>query len=221
MTKSVGLILSAGYSSRMPVFKPLMQFKGTPFLLSTVLKLTRVCSEVVVVTGFRAEEITSRLAEWLDGPYRESWAEEFGLNRALWKQVPDKIRIQYNPDYAGGMFISLQAGLRAVVKGDWVLYHFVDQPHIPYQFYGEFVSQISPEYDWIQPRFEDKSGHPLLFNRKVVEAILKAGPTETLRTVSERIQLEKKIWVCRYPQILDNFNTKSDVNNVRKNNEHI
>jgi len=47
-----GLILSAGLSSRMTKFKPLLSYKGKSFLQNIVLGLDFVCEKIIIATGY-------------------------------------------------------------------------------------------------------------------------------------------------------------------------
>ncbi|MDZ7765978.1 MAG: nucleotidyltransferase family protein [Melioribacteraceae bacterium] len=52
--KLTGIILSAGLSGRMKAFKPLLKLpNGKTFIQSIVEKLSGVCDEIIVVTGFK------------------------------------------------------------------------------------------------------------------------------------------------------------------------
>ena len=96
-------------------------------------------------------------------------------------------------------------------KTDWILYHFVDQPHIPVSFYFEFVEQIDPEYDWIQPRYKSKNGHPVIFNKKFAGNIINEKMNSNMKSCSQKKSVKKKLWECGYPEVLLNFNAPDDV----------
>jgi len=186
-----GFILSAGLSSRMKSFKPLLNFDGKSFIISIVEKFIPVCEKIGVVTGFQREEVENEI---------NKYALESNLN---------KIQIIHNPDYETGMFSSFKAGLKELSECDWLLYHFVDQPHLPNGFYPEFVNQIEIGFDWIQPEYNQKKGHPILINRSLFPKILDSKIT-SLKEISYSVQINKKIWACNYKQVNEDIDTKED-----------
>jgi len=187
-----GLILSAGFSKRMKTFKPLLSFQGHSFLFHIVRKISPVCEELIVVSGFQ-----HRL-----------------LQTALLDELPDSptvpLRFVYNEQFARGMFSSLQAGLRAIGDAEWILYHFVDQPGLPPSFYEQFVAEIDDRYNWIQPMFKGNKGHPLLLGKALVEWLLEQPPDSNLHLLSRAKRINKKWWECLYPRILQDIDTPRD-----------
>ena len=53
MRKITGLVISAGLSGRMGKFKPLIEFDNKTFLEHIILKLDKICSRIIIVTGYR------------------------------------------------------------------------------------------------------------------------------------------------------------------------
>ena len=112
------------------------------------------------------------------------------------------------------MFTSLQKGLEKAKECDWILYHFVDQPHLPQNFYLEFYSQISDKFDWIQPAFSEKNGHPILLNKSLFDHIIYADENSTLKDLNNKLKINKKIWNCDYKEVLDDIDTPEDYINL-------
>lgn len=195
-----GLLIAAGLSSRMSFFKPLAKYNENSFLTEIIRKLKLVCDKIVVVTGYKEDEIKSE-------------AEKF---------FPDdsQILLALNPDYEKEMFSSLQCGLRNLTGTDWVLYHFIDQPSLPVEFYKDFIEQIDNGYNWIQPRYKDRNGHPLLIGKSIFQTIINASSNENLKNISSLPFINKKFWQCNYPQILQDIDTTEDY--IREiHNEHL
>lgn len=184
-----GLLIAAGLSGRMGEFKPLMQYNREPFVTGIVKKLLDVCDRVVVVTGHQSEKVESvcRL------------------------QFAERITFVYNPHYAEGMFTSLKAGIGRLKNSDWVLYHFVDQPFFTDEFYKRMILQANDEFDWVQPVHDGKEGHPVMFNKKVVELISKSSLDSHLRGIRNLAIVRKNYWNCNYPEVLIDFDTKEDI----------
>ncbi len=205
------LLISAGYSRRMKEFKPLKKFEDLPFIINIITKLSTVSSVIRVVTGYRGEDVREEVNRWLQREPLDSWLEPPLFSRRDWSVILDRVNFVDNPDYERGMFGSLQLGLRQLQSAQWILYHFVDQPHIPFSFYKEFAAQLDDGFHWIQPCFDGKNGHPLLFHRKIVPLILTEPVSSNLKTMSGLSEIHKKFWDCKYPQILKDFDTPSDL----------
>ena len=186
-----GLIIAAGYSGRMKKFKPLLEFNGRSFLINILEKLDQVCGEIVVVIGHNRTAI------------------EFEMENNIALPLKRKTEIVFNPEYYAGMFSSLQTGAASLSNSDWVLYHFIDQPAIPEKFYPDFRDQIDAEFDWIQPVYGKRKGHPILLSPKAIQIIRESENSESLRAVSKSIS-RKKYWDCEYSEILDDIDTPAD-----------
>ena len=104
--KIYGLLLSAGLSSRMGKFKPLINYNGKSFVQNIVLRLNSVCEKIIIVTGFNKTEVEDNLNQ---------------LKTA-------NIEFVFNPEFEKGMSTSLKTGLKLAVNSNWILYHFIDQP---------------------------------------------------------------------------------------------
>ena len=109
------------------------------------------------------------------------------------------------------MFTSLQTGLGELKKSDWVIYHFVDQPFHKEKFYSELIVQIDDNYDWIQPCYNGKEGHPVLFKKNIFGKILTADTSSSLRLIRDGVDTKCKKWECGYAQVLNDFDTQSDI----------
>ncbi len=188
-----GLVITAGLSSRMGMFKPLLQYNDKSFLHNIVNKLDSICDEIVVVTGHNRDSIETELNSL---------------------QNKKEIKTIYNENYKKGMFTSFQKGLEFVSNNNWVLYHFIDQPTLPNIFYNDFVSQIENKFDWIQPKYHGKNGHPILLNNKTINLILEAPCSSNLKEISLNSNINKKYWDCIYSEIHDDIDTIERYNNL-------
>jgi molybdenum cofactor cytidylyltransferase len=221
VNKINGLVLSAGLSSRMFNFKPFLPYQGVSFLLSVLMKLSGFCSEIFVVRGYRSQEIVNHVVEWSKRSYRKEWYNQFGLKEENFNDLFSKVQFVYNAKFYIGMFSSLQKGCQAMLNKNWIFYHFVDQPHLPLSFYQNLIEQISSDYDWVQPKYDQRKGHPLLFNQYVRKVILDTPGSGELRLISEKKEIRKFFWECPYHQVIENFNTKSDLKFLGDNHDYI
>ncbi len=194
--KIKALILSAGFSGRMKTFKPLLVFQNHSFLYHIVGKASLVCQELVVVTGFQ------------DRLLQTSLLDELRKEDALLESV--SLRFVFNKHYARGMFSSLQAGLSEIGKTEWILYHFVDQPGLPPSFYEQFVAEIDDRYNWIQPLYKGRKGHPLLLGKPLFKWLLKQPVDSNLHQLSREGGINKKWWECPFPRIFQDIDTPRD-----------
>ncbi len=189
-----GIILSAGLSGRMRKFKPLLTYKGKSFLQNIVLRLDSVCDKIIIVTGYKANEV------------------EENVNQLI---LLSKIEFVHNQSFEQGMFTSLQKGLSQVKDSEWVLYHFVDQPGLPEVFYKKFVEQIDDEHNWIQPKIKEQNGHPVLIKRNLFQIILDAPLNSNLRLISSYPLVKKKFWECGYAEIFQDIDTEEDYSKLK------
>jgi len=191
-----GLLITAGLSKRMGEFKPLMLYEGSPFVVIITKKMLTVCDKVVIVTGYKSAKIESTIQK----------AFEFD-------NLISRIQIVFNPDYEKGMFTSLQTGIKCMTEADWVLYHFVDQPFHATKFYEEMIYQVDNDYDWVQPHFNSKEGHPVLFKKTLFEKIINSPSDFWLRYIRDDGITKKKNWESGHSHILKDFDTKEDIEN--------
>ena len=201
MTRINGILLSAGFSSRMQAFKPLQEKNGVPMIAQVARKMLQVCHTVTVVTGFRSQDVVRALAEFFPGTGS--------------KPLDDRLLVVHNREFEKGMFTSLQTGLKNLPDTDWLLYHFVDQPALPEAFYRAFIAQIESGVQWIQPRFQGKKGHPILMHRSLFPLILNADADSNLRQVTKEREIKIKIWDCSFREILFDLDTREDLERWR------
>jgi len=184
-----GLIISAGLSGRMGKFKPLLNYKGKSFIQNIVLRLDSVCDKIIIVTGYKANEVEEDINQ---------------LN------INSKIEFVFNSEYEKEMFISLQAGLQKADNCDWIFYHFVDQPGLPEVFYKKLVEQIDDRHNWIQPKIKEQKGHPILIRNDLFQIISDAPLNSNLRTISNDPKVKKKFWECSNEEIFQDIDTEED-----------
>ena len=207
------LITSAGFSRRMKKFKPLIHYENVPFILNIILKTSLVCRKIFIVLGYRSEEIQKSVEDWLHRHKAPELSEKSPFSQDLLYQAKNKLSYMYHQNYAEGMFSSIQHGLKSMKDSQWILLHFVEQPHIPAKFYQEFAGQINPDYHWIQPQHQGKNGHPVIINKYFADTVLNAPPDSTLKSCSKQKDVKKKLWNCSYSQVLTDFNTPGDILN--------
>ncbi|KAF0151337.1 MAG: 4-diphosphocytidyl-2C-methyl-D-erythritol synthase [Ignavibacteria bacterium] len=190
------LLISAGFSGRMGEFKPLIKIENQTFVSKITEKLLGVCETVTIVTGYRSCDV------------------EFEINSIFQNETScqnPRIKCVFNHEFSNGMFSSVKAGVAYMQSSDWILFHFVDQPAIPINFYNELIDQIDDKHDWIQPVYELKQGHPVMFNNSVIPQILNCPSNYRMKLVRAKDNIKKKYWITDYKFILEDFDTKEDL----------
>lgn len=172
--KIIGLILAAGYSSRMGGFKPLLSIGDMTAVerISAALKKAGV-HNIIGVTGFQREQLSSIFAS-------EGIAEA------------------YNQDFEQGMFTSIKTGIRAARKGlpadmpplnkiDGFLLMLVDCPLVPSEVLERIIEKHRENPDaFIVPCYRGKNGHPLFIPALYAEEILAYEGENGLKTIRNR-----------------------------------
>ena len=144
-----GIVLAAGYSSRMGDFKPLLPVAGIPALKRCIDVLTAAGAETAVVTGCRREELAPLLREW-------------GVCEIV------------NPDFAEGMFTSVLAGVRHFAEkgAEMILLLPCDCAAVPKEAVRQLIACAGDKGEYALPTYEGRNGHPLLIPRRYFGEIL-------------------------------------------------
>jgi molybdenum cofactor cytidylyltransferase len=187
------LILSAGYSRRMGQFKPLLDINGETIidhLISTFLK-SRI--EVYIVTGYRGQDLMISVKN-------------------------SEVMFVENPDYAHGMFTSVQAGVRSLKPGHKAFFVMpVDIPLVKSSSIRSLV-KVHREHPCkiIYPIFHAKRGHPPLIPIALAPVIAEWERDGNLRDVlSAYEQLAMEVDV-NDENILVDINTTADYHALLK-----
>ena len=193
--KLTGLLIAAGLSSRMGKAKALLLQDDLPFAITILKKMLLVCDKVIVVLGHSAENIQRELQIFINNL----------------DDLKSRVKFVTNNNFEKGMLSSLKCGLNVEINAEWILYHFVDQPGLPEEFYQEFSAQIDNKYDWIQPKYNIEKGHPLLLHSSIFNSILELPDDSSLKEISKNSIVKKKIWDCAYKEILQDIDYPSDL----------
>ena len=195
-----GLIVAAGLSGRMKSFKPLVDYKGKPFIINIILKLEVISDQIIIVTGHKADYLKSLVIN--------------ELTKSNQTALLKKIEFVYNDSFEKGMFTSLQKGISVAKNCDWILYHFVDQPGLQSNFYKIFINQIDSKHNLIQPSYKNKNGHPILIKSDLFDLIINASEDSILKEISKSPEVKKKYWECDYKEIFQDIDTEEDLENI-------
>jgi len=169
------ILLAAGESKRLRMPKLLLPFGKSTILEQTIDNLlnSRV-DEVIVVLGYRAEEMMRKLA-----------------NRP--------VKIAINPNYHQGMSTSIVKGLSLVNnRAQAIMVALADQPLINSQTINRLIEE-SLGYDKgiVIPVYQAERGHPIIFASNYKEELLglkgdiggrqtiKEHPNDTLEVIAD------------------------------------
>lgn len=163
------VVLAAGTSSRMGQSKVLLPWDRRTVIEAVVARLAPLrLAEIIVVTGYQADEVARVLA-------------------------PLPVRVVHNPDYERGeMLSSLQVGLRTLGRTvSACLVVLGDQPMID----GRNVDRVLAAYaerrgEIVVPVFRNERGHPVLFDQRYWQELLAltdGAPRDVVRRYPDQV----------------------------------
>ncbi len=154
--RNIGLILAAGYSSRAKGFKLLMDIQGKPVIERLVESMVPYVKEIVVVTGYRGNNIEEWMLQWRERTHYPI----------------ESIR---NVNVDQGMFSSVKVGIEVISDKmaensqiDHVLLTPGDYPCISKKAIEQL---LYCQDDVVIPSYTMKAGHPVYIRKNVVKAI--------------------------------------------------
>ena len=159
----VGVVLSAGESSRMGQPKALLPIDGQTFIERIVQALKSGGVErIVVVLGFNADALRRKI-----------------------EHLP--VEIVVNSDFQLGQLSSLQAALRHLASDqdcDGILVHLVDHPYIDPDLVRLMLQRFADTQKMIVvPSHQGKRGHPVIFSRALFKELLDAPMEQGAKAV--------------------------------------
>jgi molybdenum cofactor cytidylyltransferase len=163
--RTSAIILAAGFSSRMGRFKALLPLGDRAMIEHAVALFRTNGVDVIVVTGYRGEELSAFLK-------------------------PAGVRVAFNPDFARGMFSSVQTGARNLgsdSQGFFVLP--VDIPLVRSWTIHRLLQAFAHDPRCIiHPCFNGRRGHPPLIPAALAPAVLDWLGTDGLHGCLDRYE---------------------------------
>lgn len=159
------VILSAGYSSRMKAFKPLLPLDGKSVIVRMIEMLRQAGIEsITTVTGYQRERLQPILQTL-------------------------EVQESYNARFDAGMFTSIQRGLadakKALPQAEGFFLMPVDCPLISAPVLDALCAAWHPGKFHV-PVYEGKKGHPLLVPADLVEEICSYDGPGGLKAITDR-----------------------------------
>ncbi|UWM65046.1 NTP transferase domain-containing protein [Enterobacter sp. CP102] len=153
------IMLAAGLSSRMGKWKMMMPWGEGTILDSALASALTFCDRVVLVTGFRGDELA-----------------------ACYRDHPG-VEVVFNPQYQNGMFSSIQCGVGHIHASRFFL-ALGDMPEVTEGVYRRLWASADTDTDTcIIPAYERGKGHPVLLPERAISLIRRAPEGATLRDV--------------------------------------
>lgn len=159
-----GVLAAAGKSERMGRWKMLLPLEESTVIDVSLETMRSVCGRVILVAGYRGEELESRFAGRTD------------------------VRVVLNRNYEEGMFSSVKRGFREV-ETDWFFFGLGDMPLIQEETYRALLGAAGfpsggteGRFQAVIPTYRGREGHPVLLSRAVARKVNERKDT-TLREV--------------------------------------
>lgn len=149
------VLLSAGISKRMGLWKPLLPYRDFTLIQYLVKELLNISESVILVGGYRGSELQS-----------------------LFKDHKGVIFVM-NFNFNQGIFSSVQAAVSRVKS----LRFFItlgDLPFIKRETYHKLFN-TSESASAVVPLYNNQRGHPVLIDSKLIPSIIEARGYETMR----------------------------------------
>jgi molybdenum cofactor cytidylyltransferase len=143
------ILLAAGASRRMGVFKQLLPISGKSFVKCCVDNLlASKASEVIVVTGHKESAIREEL-------------------------IGRPVKLAHNPEYLKGMASSVRRGIEAVsLNSDAALIALVDQPRIGPDLINTLIDAYETNRPLIViPTYGGRNGHPIIMDMRLRDEV--------------------------------------------------
>ena len=187
MKHVTAILLAAGRSRRMGAFKPLLPFGSQTVIESSVTNLRAGgASDIIVVVGYRGNEIRDRL-------------------------TCTDVRFVTNPDSETPMGVSIRLGVDQVrEQSDAVLITPADHPAIPGDTIKSIVNEWKQGAALVQPEYEGHGGHPVLVDREYFAELLHLDTQGGLRGFFEQHRAETRRLPVRSPMIARDLDTWED-----------
>jgi molybdenum cofactor cytidylyltransferase len=182
------VVPAAGRSRRAGVLKPAALVRGRPLLAHAVASLQPCCRRIVVVTGWRAEQVAALVAGG------------------------EGVATVLNPRFDEGMFTSVQAGA-AALAGDAAGFFVLpaDCPFVARDAIAMIIAAFAAVGGAraVTPRHAGRGGHPVLLPAAARQAIAAASGAATLRDIVaafDPVRLE-----VPSPSVLADIDTPGDL----------
>lgn len=183
-----GILLAAGFSSRMGRLKALLPWQGMPLFQYQIEQMQKAGMEkVIVVLGHKANQLQQIIAKY-------------------------DVKTVINEQYAQGKSSSIRKGVaHTATDTKGILISAIDQP-VSYHTLRRLTNHLSfTKAPAIIPVYQGKSGHPILFHSSLKADLLAVNEkTKGLRNIIQNHYRQIEYLKVDDPSVLLNFNKPSD-----------
>jgi len=182
------ILLAAGQSKRMGEPKQLMPFRQSTIVEQAIDNLLgSAVNEVIVVVGYRAEDVIKAIAA-------------------------KPIKLAVNPDYEHGMSTSIIVGLKRLhSEVEAVMLALGDQPLVNSQTINRLIDEFRDHDKGIAiPTYQGRRGHPIIFAIKYKEQLLKLKGDVGGRQIIKDHPNDVLEVAVNAESIIADFDTRSD-----------
>ncbi|WP_076411718.1 molybdenum cofactor cytidylyltransferase [Shewanella sp. UCD-KL12] len=154
---------AAGLSSRMGQWKMMLPFNNQTILAQSIENALKFCSRVILVAGFRADELVKGF------------------------QGHPNVTVVVNSNFEDGMLSSIKVGLASVKSEHFFIAHG-DMPCIKTEIYRACWQQRG-DYS-LFPGNQEQTGHPVLLPKTLIPSIVNSEQTGSLRKILMQSQVK-------------------------------
>lgn len=163
------LMPAAGESSRMGAWKLSMRLGDETVVERSVKNALASCARVILVAGFRAEELAALFSDWRS------------------------VTVVENADYRRGMYSSIRAGTR-LVRTQRFFVALADMPFVPprvFRALGELLDRSAAAGGAARPFYRGRPGHPVLLPSSVIDKVLQFDNSHSMRDVLRGLRMSR------------------------------
>lgn len=191
--KTSAVIIAAGFSSRMHVFKPLLTLGNQTVLERTISIFTQAgIRDIVVVLGHQSDSLKPLI-------------ESLG------------VKWVFNPNYEQGMFASVQTGVTDIDATSTCFFMMpVDMPLVKPETIKEMMAAYDDQaMDVLYPSCDGRRGHPPLISNRLIPQLIDSSDSGGLKVFLET-QGKASYIAIQDPGILMDMDTETDYEKMRK-----
>ncbi len=190
------IMLAAGESTRMGSWKPLLPFRGSTVIEWSVRSALRSCRRIVLVVGYRGEELAER--------FRGRAGVETVENR----------------DYRKGQLSSLVTGMERTEDSRFFV-ALGDMPLIGGHVYDRIAAEgrtaFAGGFAAVRPAFGGRPGHPVLLDR---DRVFTDPPGDGIRSVRDILHALRVLEVpCSDAGVVSDIDTPADYAMLLRNED--
>ncbi|MGM0471112.1 MAG: nucleotidyltransferase family protein [Bacillota bacterium] len=191
-----GVVLAAGMSTRLDSKLPKQLLPlGEQVVVEQVVErlLASQVEEVVVVVGYQAKQIKSKLESW-------------------------PVKLVYNPDYKLGQSTSLRFGLQELnPQADGILCMLADQPLVQVSTLNYLINQFRRGDNLIvRPKYHNQVGNPVIFAAQLKPEMMNVSGDQGARALITKYQHRSKTVAVEDKGVILDVDTRSDYRQLKE-----